>query len=216
MEKIRLLMVDDHRLMLDGVMALLSDESFFESIRGATSVQEALDILKNEEIDVVIADINMPEVSGIELIRFITEQYPDVKVLVLSMHNEKEMITKMIEAGAMGYIIKSADMAELVEAITSVYSGKRFLSKDVRDIILTRFFNFDNISDISQPNETKLTRREAEVLSLIAKEYSNEQIADKLFISTRTVETHRKNIFIKTKQKTIVGLIKYAMDKGWI
>jgi DNA-binding NarL/FixJ family response regulator len=209
-------MVDDHRLMLDGVMALLSDESFFESIRGATSVQEALDILKNEEIDVVIADINMPEVSGIELIRFITEQYPDVKVLVLSMHNEKEMITKMIEAGAMGYIIKSADMAELVEAITSVYSGKRFLSKDVRDIILTRFFNFDNISDISQPNETKLTRREAEVLSLIAKEYSNEQIADKLFISTRTVETHRKNIFIKTKQKTIVGLIKYAMDKGWI
>jgi DNA-binding NarL/FixJ family response regulator len=209
-------MVDDHRLMLDGVMALLSDECFFESISGATSVQEALGILKNEKIDVVIADINMPEVSGIELIRIITEQYPDVKVLVLSMHNEKEMITKMIEAGAMGYVIKSADMAELVEAITSVYSGKRFLSKDVRDIILTRFFNFDNISDISHPNETKLTRREAEVLSLIAKEYSNEQIADKLFISTRTVETHRKNIFIKTKQKTIVGLIKYAMDKGWI
>lgn len=218
MEKIRLLMVDDHRLMLDGLMSLLllNDESFFESITGATSVQEALDVLKKEKIDVVIADISMPEISGIELVKIITRRYPDVKVMALSMHNEKEMITKMFEAGAMGYVIKSADMAELVEAITTVFSGKRFLSKNVQDIILTSFFNIESSSDISQNNETKLTRRESEVLSLIAKEYSNEQIADKLFISTRTVETHRKNIFIKTKQRTIVGLIKYALDKGWI
>lgn len=212
MKKIKLLLVDDHRLILDGLLSLLSDEEFIDSVTGATSASEALQILDREIIDVIILDINMPFMNGLELTAVIKEKYPETRVLALSMHNDSTMILKMIEAGAMGYVLKSTDISELTDAIYSVASGKRFLSQDVQEIIMKGIYHPNSHINELQPNVSKLTVRETEVLNLIAREYSNDEIADKLFISARTVETHRKNIFIKTKQKTIVGLIKYAIE----
>lgn len=212
MKKFNLLLVDDHRLMLEGLLSLLSDEDWIASIKGATSGKEALKILAEEQIDVIMIDINMPEMSGIELSTIVHEMYPETRILALSMYNDNVMIAKMIEAGAMGYVLKSTDIAELSEAIATIAEGKRFLSKEVQDIIMRGIYCSNSHINEIQPNVIKLTSRETEVLNLIAREYSNEQIADKLFISERTVETHRKNIFIKTKQKTIVGLIRFAIE----
>ncbi|MCK9617386.1 MAG: response regulator transcription factor [Lentimicrobiaceae bacterium] len=216
MNKIRLLLVDDHRLMLDGLISLLEDEDCIEVVMGATSGMEALKIIETNTIDVLMADINMPEMSGVELTRIVREKFPDTKVLALSMYNDNIMISKMIEAGALGYVLKSTNISELMDAITTVASGKRFLSKDVQEVIMKGIYNTGSPISTIEPNVIKLTPRETEILSLIAREYSNEQIAEKLFISERTVETHRKNIFVKTKQKTIVGLIKYAIENGLI
>ncbi len=216
MNKIRLLLVDDHRLMLDGLIALLEDEDCIEEVIGATSGKEALKIIEVNTVDVLMADINMPEMSGVELTRIVREKFPDTKVLALSMYNDNVMISKMIEAGALGYVLKSTNISELMDAITTVASGKRFLSKDVQEVIMKGIYNSGSPISALEPNVVKLTPRETEILSLIAREYSNEQIAEKLFISERTVETHRKNIFVKTKQKTIVGLIKYAIENELI
>ncbi len=213
MGKFKLLLVDDHHLMLDGLKALLADETCIESIIGVTSGQSAIEILEKERIDVLMVDINMPEMSGLELTKIVRERFPETKILALSMYNDNVMIAKMIEAGAMGYVIKSTDISELSEAICTIAEGKRFLSKEVQDIIMQGIYNSDSSINSVQPNVIKLTSRESEVLALIVQEYSNEQIAEKLFISERTVETHRKNIFMKTKQKTIVGLIKFAIEK---
>lgn len=212
MNKFKLLLVDDHHLMLDGLIALLADESCIESIKGVTSGQAAIEILENERIDVLMVDINMPEMSGLELTKIVRARFPDTKILALSMYNDNVMIAKMIEAGAMGYVLKSTDITELSEAICTIAEGKKFLSREVQDIIMQGIYNSDSIISTLQPNVIKLTSRESEVLSLIVREFSNEQIAEKLFISERTVETHRKNIFMKTKQKTIVGLIKFAIE----
>jgi DNA-binding NarL/FixJ family response regulator len=216
MKKFKLLLVDDHRLMLEGLIMLLSEEEWIESIKGATSGKEALTIIEQERIDVMMVDINMPEMSGLQLSTIVHERFPDTKILALSMYNDNIMIAKMIEAGAMGYVLKSTDISELTDAIFTIASGKRFLSKEVQDIIMQGIYTSNSQINEIQPNVIKLTSRETEVLNLIAHEYSNEQIADKLFISERTVETHRKNIFTKTKQKTIVGLIKYAIENELI
>lgn len=216
MKKFKLLLVDDHRLMLEGLIMLLSEEEWIESIKGATSGREALTIIEQERIDVMMVDINMPEMSGLQLSTIVHERFPDTKILALSMYNDNIMIAKMIEAGAMGYVLKSTDISELTDAIFTIASGKRFLSKEVQDIIMQGIYTSNSQINEIQPNVIKLTSRETEVLNLIAHEYSNEQIADKLFISERTVETHRKNIFTKTKQKTIVGLIKYAIENELI
>ncbi len=212
MGKFKLLLVDDHHLILDGLIALLADETCIERIQGVTSGQAAIRILEKERIDVLMVDINMPEMSGLELTKIVRTQFPETKILALSMYNDNVMIAKMIEAGAMGYVLKSTDINELSEAICTIAEGKKFLSKEVQDIIMQGIYNADSSIRSVQPNAIKLTSRESEVLALIVREYSNEQIADKLFISERTVETHRKNIFVKTKQKTIVGLIKYAIE----
>lgn len=216
MKKIKLLLVDDHRLILDGLLSLLSEEDFIDYIKGTTSGKEALQILDRENIDVIILDINMPEINGLELTSIIRERHPETSVLALSMHNDSTMILKMIEAGAMGYVLKSTDISELTDAIYTIASGKRFLSQDVQEIIMKGIYHPNSQINELQPNVSKLTLRETEVLNLIAQEYSNDEIAEKLFISARTVETHRKNIFIKTKQKTIVGLIKYAIENQLI
>ncbi|MCK9204737.1 MAG: response regulator transcription factor [Bacteroidales bacterium] len=215
-KKFRLLIVDDHRLMIDGLIALLEDEDCIEEVTGATSGKEALKILETKNIDILMADINMPEMNGVELTRIVLKKFPGTKVLALSMYNDNIMISKMIEAGALGYVLKSTNISELMAAVITVANGKRFLAKDVQEVIMKGIYNAGNPVSMVEPNVVKLTPREIEILSLVAKEYSSEQIAGKLFISERTVETHRKNILIKTKKKNIVGLIKYAIENGLI
>ncbi|MDY0078041.1 MAG: response regulator transcription factor [Bacteroidales bacterium] len=212
---IKVLVVDDHQLIIDGLKSLLQDEADIVFAGGANSMQEAIDFVRDNPVQVVLADINMPEGSGIETTRSLKEIQPDIQVLALTMHEDINMIRKMIEAGASGYILKRTNMNEVLEAIRVVAKGGKYLGRDVQEIL------FNNMG---QPEETteqtvsasKLTQRESEILNLIAKELRNEEIAEKLFISERTVETHRRNIFTKTKTKSIVGLIKYAIANGLI
>ncbi|MFP4470121.1 MAG: response regulator transcription factor [Bacteroidales bacterium] len=212
--KIRLMLVDDHQLMLDGLKSLLGEHEDFDILGGAASAEDALKQLRNKDVDVLLADIHLPGMSGIELAAKVTADFPQIKVLALTMHNESSLINRMIAAGAWGYVIKSNNISELVEAIRTVASGKKYLSREVQSIIMGSIYRPDDPGKEFQPNVARLTQREAEILSLIARELSNKKIADKLFISERTVETHRKNIFTKTKTKSVVGLIRYAMENG--
>ena len=212
LRKISILIVDDHQLIIDGLKALLNGQDLIRIEAGFPSGPEALQWLRDHTVDVVLADINMPVMNGIELTRQIRTLCPDTAVLALTMHNDGTLISRMIEAGASGYIIKSSGIDELTEAIQTVAAGGKFLSREAQSVIMQRIYSaHDAIASVS-PDAVMLTPRETEILKLIAHEFSNEQIAAKLFISERTVETHRKNIFIKTGTKTIVGLIKYAME----
>ena len=165
-------------------------------------------------VDVILMDINMPGGSGIDATIKLRELYPSIKVLALTMHNDISIITRMIEAGASGYILKRTNMNEVIEAIRVVYAGERYLGRDTQQIIMDNLSSPPGTFDPGQERKSILSSRESEVLNLIAQEYSNSQIAEKLFISERTVEAHRRNIFIKTKTKTIVGLMKLAIEKG--
>lgn len=212
---IKVLVVDDHQLIIDGLKSLLQDEPDIVFAGGANSMQEAIDFVSNNPVQVVLADISMPEGSGIETTRSLKEIQLDIQILALTMHEDINMIRKMVEAGASGYILKRTNMNEVLEAIRIVAKGEKYLGRDVQEILL------NNMSQSATPSEltvgqSVLTQREKEILILIANEMQNDEIAEKLFISERTVETHRRNMFTKTKTKSIVGLIKYAIANGLI
>jgi DNA-binding NarL/FixJ family response regulator len=213
---IEVIIVDDHQIIVDGLRSLLAERKELKIVAGACSAQEALEILRIKEVDVAVVDIHMPVMTGIDLTKLILENHPDVRVLALSMHDDSSLINKMIEAGASGYVLKSSSMSEITEAILTVAAGKKFLSSEVQSIIMQNIFFHDDAISKVEPNVVRLSRREAEILELVAREFTNEQIADKLFISPRTVESHRKNIFTKTGTKTIVGLMKYALKHNLI
>ncbi|HPT04625.1 MAG TPA: response regulator transcription factor [Bacteroidales bacterium] len=211
-EPIRLIIIDDHQLSRDGIKALLSDIEFNATVEVAESGDEALLLFETQIFDVALVDINMPGMSGIQLTCEIKKNYPITKVIALSMYDDHTYISKMIEAGASGYILKNINIEDLIEAINTVIKGNFYLSKDIQKVIDEHVAPANESYKTVKSNIIHLSYREQEILNLIAKEFTNEQIAQQLFISERTVETHRKNIFIKTKQKTIVGLIKYAIE----
>ncbi|NCC74230.1 MAG: response regulator transcription factor [Sphingobacteriia bacterium] len=215
-KQIKVLVIDDHQLIIDGMKFVLQDEEDVVFAGGAASMEEALMFLKNNNVDVVLADISMPKHSGIEITKKIKELYPGIQVLALTMHEDISMISKMVDAGASGYILKRTNMNELIDAIKVAASGGKYLSSEIQAILMENLGGNTGITVIPDDATAPLSARELEILNLIAKEFSNEQIAEKLFISERTVETHRRNIFTKTKTKTIVGLIKYAIKNGLI
>lgn len=208
--KTRLLIVDDHQMLLDGITALLHDVSQFEIVAKARNGHQALEILGSNDIDIVLTDINMPEMNGIELAQQIQIKYPNVRILALSMFSERQTIRDMVDAGVSGYILKNTGKEELVGALTKIANGGLFFGDEVTNEMMRMMT--DPEKNEKKVDEVCLTTREKEILKLIAKEYSNIQIATELFISERTVETHRKNIFRKTNTKSIVGLIKYAYE----
>jgi len=215
-KKIKVLVIDDHQLIIDGMKFILQDEEDVVFAGGACSMSEALKFLANNDVNVVLADISMPKHSGIEVTKKVRELYPDIKVLALTMHEDISMISKMVEAGASGYILKRTNMNEVLEAIKVVAAGGKYLGRDVQAILMDSLGGNVGVNVIAEDSPAPLSMRELEILNLIAKEFNNEEIANKLFISERTVETHRRNIFTKTKTKSIVGLIKYAMKNGLI
>lgn len=214
---ISVLIIDDHQLIIDGLKSLLQDEKDIVFSGGANSMDEALQFVSEHHVDVALADINMPGGSGIETTRRLKELNPEIKVLALTMHEDVSMITQMAEAGASGYILKRTNMNEVLDAIRTVSENGNYLGRDVQTILMENF-RLSQPQNAAQPQNgpARLSVREKEILNLIAREYSNLEIASKLFISERTVETHRRNIFTKTKTKTIVGLIRYAIANGII
>jgi two-component system, NarL family, nitrate/nitrite response regulator NarL len=210
MKKLKLFLVDDHQILLDGIKALLKDEGQFEIIGEATRCSLAIELLKKVSPDIVITDIQMPEMSGIEFTAIIRKQYPHIKVLALSMSGEEGMIAEMVEAGISGYVLKNTGKEELRTALLKLAGGGMFFSEEVTAALTHALRHKKEMYDSER--EAHITPREKEIIRLIAKEYSNKKISDTLFISERTVETHRKNIFRKTNTKSVIGLVKWAQE----
>lgn len=208
MYAIKVHIVDDHQMMLDGLKALLSGEASIQIIGESNNGKIAFEKILIAQPDVLITDISMPEMNGLELTRAVKEKFPKIKVLALSMFGERNTISEMLEAGINGYILKNTGKQELLNAVTKVAEGGMFFSDEVSEELM-KPAQIENKHD----ETVSLTPREIEIVRLIENEYSNAQIAETLFISERTVETHRKNIFRKTNTKSVVGLIKYAMEK---
>jgi two-component system, NarL family, nitrate/nitrite response regulator NarL len=201
MDKVKVLVVDDHPMVLEGMKSMLQQIGFVEMTGTASNAYEALEKIKTTSPDIVITDINMPEISGIELTLKIRKEYPSVRIIAMSTFKERSYISQMIQNGASGYLVKSASKEEIEEAILSVYEGKLYMSLDV------------NISSAEKENLISiptLSSREKEVLLLIADGFTNPQIAAKLFLSMHTVDSHRKNLLTKFEVNNTASLIKLA------
>lgn len=206
-QKTQILLVDDHFILLDGLSNILNENGFYVAAK-ANSVEMAMKMLGQHKIDLVLTDIQMPGEDGIELVKKIKKSYPDVKVVVLSMHCERSIVLDALQHKIDGYLLKNISEPQMVKALKIVMLGKFYVSEEISHLLVERFH--------SDQDTRLLSKRETEVLKLVAKEYSNKEIATTLFISERTVESHRKNIFRKTNTHSVVGLIKYAMENKLI
>lgn len=207
---LKILIVDDHQMFLDGLRTLLSKSSFIEVVGEALNGVQALEFIRSNTVDLVLSDINMPEMSGTDLAKTIKKENPEIKILILSMYNDREIIHEIVMTEAEGYILKNSNKQELIKALEHIQTGGTYYSNEVMEIITNSYV----AKQKSQEKIKDLTRREIEIIQLICQEYSTPEIAEALFISPLTVETHRKNILKKTKARTIVGLIKFALDNG--
>jgi DNA-binding NarL/FixJ family response regulator len=204
---IKIFIVDDHYMVIEGIHSLLQNEKNIEWMGHATNAASCLAFLQQQKPDVILMDINLPDKSGIDLCKEVKDKYPAVAVLGLSTFNQQSFIEKMIASGASGYVLKNATQEELMEGIETVVKGKQFLSFDAA-LALRK-------TD-TQNNMPVITRREKEVLELIADGMTNNEIAQKLFISSTTVDTHRKNLLAKFEAKNIAALIKVAVQMHMI
>jgi DNA-binding NarL/FixJ family response regulator len=212
----KLIVADDHQLFLDGILSLLKTEKNF-SISTANNGQEVLDLLALENYDICILDINMPRLNGIETARIIKEKKIQTKLIVLTTHSDNEFISEMLLCDVAGYLLKNATKQELIKAIHEVLDGKKYFSSEVHQNIMDKYLGKIKTEKSSPASPLiVLTSRETEIVKLLAKEYTNENIAGTLNISYRTVETHRKNIMQKTKAQNLAGLIRYAYENGII
>ena len=207
MKKINILIVDDHPMVLEGMKALLSNFDYMTVCGTATNAFDAMSILKSHPVDVVIADINLPEVSGIELTAKIKKEFPSIKVLAMSTFKERSYISQMIKNGASGYLVKSASKEEIETAILSANEGRLYLSLDVNSI---------DLNPAVAPDVPVVSRREKEVLQLIVDGLTNPQIAEKLFISLHTVDSHRKNLLAKFNVNNTASLIRVAIKHNLV
>jgi DNA-binding NarL/FixJ family response regulator len=215
---IKVLIVDDHKILRDGIKALLKGNKEITVVGECEDGNQVLQFLNDTPTDVVLMDIMMENVNGIETTRLLKEYYPDVKVIAVSMHNDYSYIQRMLEAGANGYVLKNTSSNEMVTAIIRVFEGKTFFTQDVTDIVMKNHMTSDEDKRKMPDAELikSLTRREIDVLKLIADEYTNNEIAEKLFISRRTVDTHRRNLLQKIGAKNSIGLIRFAYSTGLI
>lgn len=197
------MLVDDHRILLDGIKQLLQAEPDMEVVAEATDARMGMNLLSFLPVDILVSDLSLPDVQHTDFIQEVRKKFPALKVLVLSMHDESELLRDVLKTGVEGYVLKSNSREELVRAIRQIHLGERYLSPEV---------SLKLLEQEQRNHNSVLTDREIEIVRLIAKEYSNKQIADALFISERTVESHRKNIFRKSETHSVVGLIKYAMQ----
>lgn len=200
-------------MFIDGIKALLLNEKDIKLVGEALSGKEAIAGVTKERPDIILLDINMPDMDGIETTRELRKNFPDIKIIILTMHNNYEFISTLVSEGASGYILKNTGKVELIKAIKTVYSGSTFFSVAVTETIMK---NLNRKPEEEKLGAVQLTKREKEILILIAQELSTKQIAEKLFISVNTVETHRKNLMAKLHAKNVTGLVKFAIQVGLI
>ncbi len=212
-DKIRILLVDDHAILRAGLRALLSAEPDIEVVSEAGNGLEAVAQTEKLSADIVLMDITMPVMDGLEATRRIHQSCPEVKVLVLTIHDSEEYLFQILEAGGAGYLVKDSADTDLINAIHAVYRGEAFLSPLAAKMVIKRYLRAVGQEEQKQ-NYEDLTRREKEIRKLIADGYTNQEIADLLIISVKTVETHRAHILEKLELRTRADLVKYARSQG--
>jgi DNA-binding NarL/FixJ family response regulator len=205
--KISLALVDDHQIVIDGLMSLLKGHDQFRFAFATTDPSEVLKKMNETPVDILLTDVMMPGLPGNVLARQVKEEHPGVKILALSMSGQGDIVNEMInDADISGYVLKNIGKQELIRALEKIATGGIYFSEEV-------IAELQRTSQRKKENEdAHLTGREIEIIRLIEKEYNNKQIAEALFISERTVETHRKNIFRKTHTNSVIGLVKYAYE----
>lgn len=215
MAQLRVFIVDDHRIFRQGIMSLLGTEKEIRVVGEATTPDECLDFLDREPVEVLLLDLDLGRYSGLDLAGEIRKRHSGIKLLALSMHGEREYILKALETGVNGYLMKNTGREELVTAIRAVALGNSFLDNEASNVLM-EYLQSPSVRKESESEEARLTPRELEVIKLIALEYSNAEIADKLFISIRTVDTHRRNLIEKLKLRNTAGLVKWAIKNDLI
>lgn len=205
MEKYKILLVDDHQILLEGTRQLLFNDELYEVTATASNGKEAIEHLKFLEFDILITDYELNDITGLEITKVAKSVNSEIKVVVLSMHDDSSVVRELLKAGIDAFVLKSDTHSSLRQALNKVTSGKKYFSDEISELI---------VNQLNSEEEVKLlTDRETEIIKLIARDFSTKQIAEILFISEKTVETHRKNILRKTGCSTVVGLVNYAHDK---
>jgi len=214
MANIKVLLVDDHKIVRDGIKLMLEPQPGIDVVAEADSGKKVSNVLQDNPVDVIIMDINMPDMNGIEATKLVKDNFPQIKVLALTMSSDDSHIRQMVQAGASGYIMKSAGRDELTRAIHDVMEGKHYFSDQATQSIMMDLVKNKGKSSSAEP--IHITERELEVLQLIVKENTNQEIAEKLYISPRTVDAHRRNLLQKTGARNTAGLVKYAFQQGLV
>lgn len=209
MEGLSVILVDDHQLFRQGLGLLLKNFSFVRQVNEAANGLEFLEVLKSKPADIVFMDVDMPEMDGIEATRHALKDFPELNIIGLSMYSEEDYYTRMIDAGVKGFILKNSGIQEVEMAIKSVMEGRNYFSHEILSGLLKAFSRKTN-----KVKPTDLTEREEEVLYHICKGLSNQEIADTLSISKRTVDKHRENLLLKTNSKNTAGLVMFAIKQG--
>jgi len=203
-----IIIADDHKIFREGISQLIQRSSSKTIVEEASNGIEVIDILKKRAINIVLLDINMPLLDGVETAKEIKKNWHNVKIIMLTMHDSQKYIKNLIEIGVNGYLLKTTSSKELLEAIDVVLNGGKFYDKNVQTSFIEGFSSYQIERDI------RLTRREKDILKLICEELNTSEIAKKLFISVHTVETHRKNLLLKTGAKNVAGLVKFALTNN--
>ncbi len=212
MDTIKIILVDDHDIVRDGIKSLLNGIDDIEIVGEAGDAETLFDILKETQTDIVVLDISLKGMSGLEVTKIICEKHPAIKVLILSMYTNEEYVFTAIKNGAKGYLPKNTTRQELMEAIHTIYSGEEFFSDQISNIILKSYIrNIKGVDQVEEKQDSKLSQRETEILKHFAEGLSNQEIADKLFISIRTVESHKNHIMQKLELKSTMDLLKFAI-----
>ena len=214
MEKRRILLVDDHQLIIDGLRGFLESDDSYQIVGEANNGEEAIRFAEILEPHLILMDIEMPEVSGMQACEEIKRHHPEIKVIIVSMHHEKELIKKLVNKGAEGYLLKNSSQKEVLTAVETVLKGQTYFSQDVTRSLLKKTNSEDKNTAFS--SLASLTEREIEILRLVAEGKTNKEIGDNLYISHRTVDTHRTNLMKKLGFNNVASLIRFAFQNGLV
>ena len=210
---IRVLIADDHKIMLAGLRSILEKQTDFEVVGEADNGRKAVQMAQEKKPDVIVMDVSMPDLNGIEATKQIIESLPETRVIALSMHSDKRFVMGMLRAGASGYLLKDCASQELANAIVQVARGKKYLSPEITGVVIDDFLLGDSSEEVATA-ASQLSPREREVLQLIAEGWSTKQIASHLYVSIKTIETHRRQIMKKLDLHSTADLTKYAIREG--
>lgn len=209
MDKTRIIVADDHQVIIDGLEAIINNTEHLEFEGGALNGHQVIEIIEAGKVDMVLMDINMPEMDGLECTAYLNKHYPDIRVIALSMHDNPRLAKRMIKNGAFGFLLKNSSKENILKAIDEVIAGRNFFDP----LLMSTFFDAGNKKASSSfAKKDLLTKREIEIIQLICQEKTTGEIADELSISTHTVESHRANILLKLELKNSVGLAKWAIQ----
>ena len=212
----KILIADDHAMFADGIASILESEKNMEVVSRCLDGPSTIEYLKSNDVDVLLLDVNLPGMSGIDVCKEVTSNYKKTKVLAISMFNEESFVTEILNNGAMGYILKNTGRQELLKAINTILSGQSYFSDDVTQTIMKGLMKQRTASKQTEKLLPKVSRREKEVLQLIVKEFTTQEIANELFISLKTVESHRSNLLAKLNARNSAGLVRIAMENNLI